>query len=76
MIILLHLAFLSFLSFIPFLLFLTFLPYTSTTVLTILTTPIVSIFIPQGIVDNSASKPALRQGTGYMVEKTYYDMAP
>ena len=24
-----------------------------------------------GIVDGSASKPALRQDTGYMVEKTY-----
>ena len=30
----------------------------------------------QGMVDGSASKPALRQDTGYMVEKTYYDIAP
>ena len=29
--------------------------------------------ITQGIVDGSASKPALRQDTGYMVEKTYLD---
>ena len=29
----------------------------------------------QGMVDGSASKPALRQDTGYMVEKTYYDIA-
>ena len=32
--------------------------------------------IAQGIVDGSASKPALRQDTGYMVEKTYNDIAP
>ena len=31
--------------------------------------------IAQGKVDGSASKPALRQDTGYMVEKTYLDMA-
>ena len=30
----------------------------------------------QGMVDGSASKPALRQGTGYMIEKTYLDIAP
>ena len=30
----------------------------------------------QGMVDGSASKPALRQDTGYMVEKTYHDIAP
>ena len=30
----------------------------------------------QGMVDGSASKPALRQDTGYMVEKTYIDIAP
>ena len=29
----------------------------------------------QGI-DGSARKPALRQDTGYMVEKTYHDIAP
>ena len=29
----------------------------------------------QGMVDGSASKPALRQDTGYMVEKTYYEIA-
>ena len=28
--------------------------------------------IKQGIVDGSTSKPALRQDTGYMVEKTYH----
>ena len=32
--------------------------------------------ITQGIVDGSASKPALRQDTGYMVEKTFPDIAP
>ena len=32
--------------------------------------------IIQGIVDGSASKPALIQYTGYMVEKTYHDIAP
>ena len=30
----------------------------------------------KGMVDGSASKPALRQDTGYMVEKTYPDIAP
>ena len=30
----------------------------------------------QGMIDGSASKPALRQDTGYMVEKTYLDIAP
>ena len=30
----------------------------------------------QGMVDGSASKPALRQDTGYMVEKTYLAIAP
>ena len=30
----------------------------------------------QGMVDGSARKPALRQDTGYMVEKTYIDIAP
>ena len=29
----------------------------------------------QGMVDGFASKPALRQDTGYMVQKTYYDKA-
>ena len=29
-----------------------------------------------GMVDGSTSKPALRQDTGYMVEKTYHDIAP
>ena len=32
--------------------------------------------IQQGMVDGSASKPALRQDTGYMVEKPYLDIAP
>ena len=32
--------------------------------------------LPQGIVNGSSSKPAFRQYTGYMVEKTYYDIAP
>ena len=32
--------------------------------------------ISQGMVDGSASKPALRQDTGYMVEKPYLDIAP
>ena len=31
--------------------------------------------VPQGI-DGSARKPSLRQDTGYMVEKTYLDIAP
>ena len=30
----------------------------------------------QVMVDGSASKPALTQDTGYMVEKTYHDIAP
>ena len=30
----------------------------------------------QGMVDGSTYKPALRQDTGYMVEKTYLDIAP
>ena len=30
--------------------------------------------ISQWMVDGSASKPALRQDTGYMVEKTYYEI--
>ena len=30
----------------------------------------------QGMVDGFASKPALRQDTGYMVEKPYLDIAP
>ena len=34
------------------------------------------IYYIQGMVDGSASKPALRQDTGYMVEKTYFDIAP
>ena len=33
------------------------------------------IQLSQGMVDGSASKPALRQDTGYMVEKTYHDIA-
>ena len=32
--------------------------------------------LPQGMVDSSASKPALRQDTGYTVEKPYLDIAP
>ena len=32
-------------------------------------------YITQGI-DGSARRPALRQDTGYMVEKTYLDIAP
>ena len=32
--------------------------------------------ILQGMVDGSASKPALRQDTSYIVEKTYLDIAP
>ena len=30
----------------------------------------------QVIVGGSTSKPALRQNTGYMVKKTYHDIAP
>ena len=33
-------------------------------------------YIQQGMVDGSASKPALRQDTGFMVEKTCLDMTP
>ena len=33
------------------------------------------IIVKQGI-DGSARKPVLIQDTGYMVEKTYYDVAP
>ena len=36
----------------------------------------VNTWFAQGMVDGSASKPALRQDTGYMVEKTYLDIAP
>ena len=36
----------------------------------------ISFGLLQGIVDGSASKPALRQDTGYMVEKTDLDIAP
>ena len=32
--------------------------------------------LKQGMVDDSASKPALRQDKGYLVEKTYLDIAP
>ena len=32
--------------------------------------------ILQGMVDGSASKPTLRQDTGYMVEKPYLDIVP
>ena len=32
--------------------------------------------VEQGMADGSASKPALRQDTSYMVEKTYLDIAP
>ena len=32
-----------------------------------------STYLPtQGMIDGSASKPALRQDTGYMVDKTYH----
>ena len=31
--------------------------------------------VVQGMVDGSASKPAFRQDPGYMVEKTYLDIA-
>ena len=34
------------------------------------------LILLQGMVDGPASKPALRQDTGYMVEKTYLDIAP
>ena len=44
--------------------------------ITYLTKSLLAINIKQGMVDSSASKPALRQDTGYMVEKTYYDIAP
>ena len=36
----------------------------------------ISQLTKQGMVDGSASKPALRQDTRYMVEKTYLDIAP
>ena len=32
--------------------------------------------LEQGMLDGSAAKPALRQDTGYMDEKTYLDIAP
>ena len=35
-----------------------------------------NLFLQQGMVDGSASKPALRQDAGYMVEKTYHYIAP
>ena len=34
------------------------------------------IRVQQGMVDGSASKPTLRQDTGFMVEKPYHDIAP
>ena len=37
---------------------------------------LIEILLVQGMVDGSASKPALRQDTGYMVEKPYLDIAP
>ena len=40
------------------------------------TTITLLLLLLQGMVDGSASKPALRQDTGYMVEKTYNDIAP
>ena len=33
------------------------------------------IQLRQGMVDGSAAKPTLRQDTGYMVEKSYLDIA-
>ena len=45
----------------------------------ILTDPIDDFYtyiLLQGMVDGSASKPALRHDTGYMVETTYLDIAP
>ena len=36
----------------------------------------VKISLLQGMVDGSASKPVLVQDTGYMVGKTYPDIAP
>ena len=33
------------------------------------------MYVIQWMVDGSASKTALRQDTGYMVEKTNYDIA-
>ena len=32
--------------------------------------------LEQGIVDGSATKPALRQDNGYMVENTYHNISP
>ena len=34
------------------------------------------LFILKQGIDGSARKPAHRQDTGYMVEKTYHDMTP
>ena len=42
----------------------------------LLTLPLREIYKIQGMVDGSARKPALRQDTGYMVEKTYLDIVP
>ena len=36
----------------------------------------IALIIRQRMVDGSASKPALKQDTGYIVEKTYLDIAP
>ena len=36
----------------------------------------INTMLSQGMIDGSASKLALRQDTGYMVEKTYLDIAP
>ena len=37
---------------------------------------VASYMLKQGMVDGSASKPALREDTGYLVEKTYPYIAP
>ena len=36
---------------------------------------LIVLILRQGMVDGSESKPALRQDTGFMVEKTYHDIA-
>ena len=53
-----------------------FLPCSVLSAITGSIEPLVYTKVIQGIVDGSASQPALRQDTGYMVEKTYYDIAP
>ena len=45
-------------------------------IVSLVTSNSILFLVLQGMIDGSASKPALRQDTGFMVEKTYHDIAP